>query len=128
MQNQCAEIKLRAERRGGELLKEQKRQPGETDRMIRSHGATISAAEPKLEELGINKSQSSRWQQIADVPCVCLTWQNDTIPVGSVYILRARGVPWGFGLSLEWGFGLVRWVRWRLGWVLRWLICAIKDR
>jgi len=68
MQNQCAEIKLRAERRAGELLKEQAREPGQTDKTIRSHGATISAAMPKLEDIGINKSQSSRWQQIADVP------------------------------------------------------------
>ncbi len=64
-QNLCAEIKLRAERRAGEMLKEQKREPGQTDKTIRSHGATISAAFPKLEDIGINKSQSSRWQQIA---------------------------------------------------------------
>ena len=67
MQNQCAEIKIRAERRGGELLKDTARDQGETDKTIRSHDVTLSPP-PKLEELGISKNQSHRWQQIADVP------------------------------------------------------------
>jgi len=66
MQNQCAEIKIRAERRGGELIEEQGRKPGETDKSIMSHDVTLS--KPKLEELGIDRKQSSRWQQIASIP------------------------------------------------------------
>lgn len=63
MQNQCAEIKLRAERRVGELLGSTPRQrPGEYQR---SHDATVAAS---LANLGINKSQSARWQALARLP------------------------------------------------------------
>lgn len=66
MQNQCAEIKLRAERRAGEILREQENQkPGEHWKKKRSHDATVT---PKLSDLGITKSQSSRWQESAEVP------------------------------------------------------------
>ena len=64
MQNMCAEIKLRAERRAGELLKEQDKNPGQLYR-----GCTMQPRgeePPKLSDIGINKWQSSRWQRIAD--------------------------------------------------------------
>jgi len=60
MQNQCAEIKLRAERRAGEILKDTIQHGGDRRSETRSHDAT-------LKDSGINKSQSSRWQKIADV-------------------------------------------------------------
>ena len=66
MQNLCAEIRLRSERRGGELLKEQDKNRGAAEpgtnrgTATRSQGETTSP--PKLSDLGINKSQSSRWQ------------------------------------------------------------------
>lgn len=66
MQNMCAEIKLRAERRAGALLLEQKRNQGETDKAIMSQPVTLSR--PKLVDLGISRMQSSRWQQEAAVP------------------------------------------------------------
>lgn len=68
MQNLCAEIKLRAERRAGELLKKQDKNEGGRPPENQSHRATGSSKPPTLEEVGINKSQSSRWQQIADLP------------------------------------------------------------
>lgn len=61
MQNQCAEIKLRAERRAGEMLREMDVSKGRPEKM--SHDATF-----KLDDLGINRTQSSRWQQIAQIP------------------------------------------------------------
>jgi N6-adenosine-specific RNA methylase IME4 len=67
MQNMIAEIKIRAERRAGELLKEQKRDQGETDKKIMSDDSTLSS-KPKLDEIGISKNQSSSWQKIADIP------------------------------------------------------------
>jgi hypothetical protein len=63
---QSAEIRERAERRTGELLIEM-RETGERDaglggdRKSRSHDATVIAP-PKLVDLGITKTQSSRWQ------------------------------------------------------------------
>ena len=49
-----AEMK-RAERRAGEMLAEMELQGG--DRKSKSHDVTL-----KLDDLGINKKQSSRWQ------------------------------------------------------------------
>ncbi len=59
MERQCAEIRLRAERRIGELLA-QTVKPGNPQL---SHDATIG-----LSELGITRSQSSRWQLAATLP------------------------------------------------------------
>ena len=61
MQNYCAEIKLRAERKAGEILAANGRKPGDTDKSIRSHDAT-TLPPPKLSDLGITKSDSSRRQ------------------------------------------------------------------
>jgi hypothetical protein len=61
MQNQCAEIKIRAERRIGEMLGETIEHGG--DRKSKSHDATL-----KLSDLGITKSDSSRCQAIAAIP------------------------------------------------------------
>lgn len=59
IQNQVAEIKLRAEKRIGELLKTDIKQGG--DRTARSQVVT-------LKDLGIDKMQSHRWQQVASLP------------------------------------------------------------
>ena len=57
------EIKLRAERRAGQILKEtEKQKPGDYKR---SKATTVP---PTLKEIGITKDQSSKWQRIADIP------------------------------------------------------------
>jgi protein gp37 len=61
MQQHCAEIKIRAERRAWELLAEQSLNGG--DRKSESHDGRV-----KLGDLGIDKHQSSRWQTIAVLP------------------------------------------------------------
>jgi hypothetical protein len=66
MQNDVAEIKLRAERRAGEMLGEMDKQDGGDAMRPRSHDAT--EVPPTLSALGISRSQSSRWQSMADVP------------------------------------------------------------
>lgn len=65
MQNDCAEIKIRAERRAGELLKQNGRKKGETNKKIMCHDGTLS---PTLKELCIDPKQSMRWQVIAGIP------------------------------------------------------------
>ena len=70
-QNDMAEIKLRAERRLGELLADQKakgdrRSTGGRPPKNRSHAATDSA--PTLKDLGIEKTAASRWQELAKIP------------------------------------------------------------
>ena len=65
MQNQCAEIKLRAERRVGEMLDEMEKNPGGRPKENLSHDCTGLS---KLSDLGITRNQSSNWQRIASIP------------------------------------------------------------
>ena len=64
-QNDYAEIKIRAERRAGQLLQESGRKKGETNKSIICHEGIWS---PTLKELGIEAKQSMRWQTIAGIP------------------------------------------------------------
>jgi site-specific DNA-methyltransferase (adenine-specific) len=72
LQNQAAEIKLRAERKAGTLLTEMEKAKGGGDgsnqyrKSNRSHEVTSSS--PTLADIGITKMQSSRWQQVASIP------------------------------------------------------------
>lgn len=72
LQNQAAEIRLRAERRAGQLLLEMEKNPGtrgegrprkDGTKSRRSSGTT--AYPPKLEDIGVSKDQSSKWQRLA---------------------------------------------------------------
>ena len=65
MQNQCAEIKIRAERKAGEMLAETELDKG--GRPSENHLHDVSGL-PKLKELGIAEIQSHRWQKIASIP------------------------------------------------------------
>lgn len=65
-------IRLRAERRCGELLRESPKNPGAKGnpkgrggKIVRSNDKT---AQPTLGELGISKQQSSDWQKLAAIP------------------------------------------------------------
>lgn len=73
MQNACAEIKIRAERRAGELLKEMPKNGGTRGQLNGrdSSGGNIVLPpenEPTLSDIGLTKMQSSRFQSIADIP------------------------------------------------------------
>ena len=63
---QATEIRMRAERRAGELLidmgQRKQREAKGGDRKSKSQVATLI---PKLSDFGINKTQSSRWQRLA---------------------------------------------------------------
>jgi hypothetical protein len=72
LQNQAAEIRIRAERRAGQLLLDMEKNPGtrgagrprkDGSRITQSRAST--AKTPKLEEIGITKDQSSKWQRLA---------------------------------------------------------------
>jgi hypothetical protein len=64
----ATEIRMRAERRAGELLAEMAKNKGEAGPgRGKAGGKTKPAfnAPPKLSDLGIGKTQSSRWQRLA---------------------------------------------------------------
>lgn len=61
IQFEISVIKLRAERKAGQLLKEVELNKGAA---TRSHDGTTQ----KLSDFDINKNQSSRWQSMADIP------------------------------------------------------------
>jgi hypothetical protein len=67
-ERQACEIRLRAERKAGQLLKQRKKNKGGGDRRSdhRSKGATGDAS--TLSDLGISKDQSSQWQRLAEAP------------------------------------------------------------
>jgi N6-adenosine-specific RNA methylase IME4 len=68
---QATEIKLRAERRAGELLLEIKKNKGAAaggEKEGPRGRFTLPRDEtPKLSDLGVTKTQSSRWQKLADL-------------------------------------------------------------
>ena len=62
-----AEIKIRAKRKAGELLKAMPKNEGgkPEQESYRSHDATTKTT-PTLSAIGLTKSQSSRFQQVAE--------------------------------------------------------------
>jgi ParB family chromosome partitioning protein len=64
--NAAAEIKLRAERKAGEMLAAIEKRDGGDAARARSQAAT--ELPPSLDDLGLTKDQSSRWQREAKVP------------------------------------------------------------
>lgn len=65
------EIRVRAERRCGELLAEMEKAKGAPGPGRGKAGSTVRPPftdAPTLADLGISKTQSSRWQQLAEVP------------------------------------------------------------
>jgi N6-adenosine-specific RNA methylase IME4 len=66
----ATEIRLRAERRAGELLREMKdrgeRQTGDNRQNLRG-SRVATPVTPRLSDLGVTKSQSSKWQRFADL-------------------------------------------------------------
>ena len=86
MQNKCAEIKIRAERRAGELLKEGQEKgeiltqdSGRPQKVL--HDAIHNNQPKTLRELGIEPTQSHRFQTLADMPEeeFCFTFLKGTI-------------------------------------------------
>lgn len=100
----ATEIRVRAQRKAGEMLaqaaEQGMRDPGGRSREIESQRATQSM--PTLAEIGITKSQSSRYQQLAAMPAehfetAVATAKATAGEVTTAFMLReaskARGVP-----------------------------------
>jgi hypothetical protein len=72
LQNQAAEIRIRAERRAGQLLLDMEKNPGTRGEGrpckngIKSRRSSRTTAyPPTLDEIGISKDQSCKWQRLA---------------------------------------------------------------
>jgi hypothetical protein len=65
-ERQACEIRLRAERRAGELLKDLQKAVGGRPAKTGSSARPVSQA--SLKGIGISKDQSSKWQRLANVP------------------------------------------------------------
>ncbi len=65
---QATEIRMRAERRAGELLREMEKNKGAVLGKTGRKGQPVLDTKPKLSDLGVSKTQSSRWQALAAIP------------------------------------------------------------
>jgi hypothetical protein len=70
----ATELRLRAETRAGELLAEMEKNKGGGEVGVGRRGNNAVApsdripSPPKLSDIGVSKTQSSRWQQLAALP------------------------------------------------------------
>jgi len=72
-EQQCREIRLRAERRTGELIRQQQEAGdlatrGDFHGNQHAPGVSSETTHQTLSGLGISRDQSSKWQQLADIP------------------------------------------------------------
>jgi hypothetical protein len=72
MINFASEIKLRAERKAGEMLRDMEKNAGGGDRKseeYQNHRSDNTTGDTDtLSDIGVTKDQSSKWQRIANIP------------------------------------------------------------
>jgi hypothetical protein len=66
-ESKAAKIRIRAERRAGQLLKEAK-QAGQLRGKMDGKSKVSGEPTPKLEDLGITREQAADWQKLAAIP------------------------------------------------------------
>lgn len=90
LERKAAHARVRAERRAGELLKDSEKAKGNQHvNSAKSNDTTEQV--PTLSQIGITKDQSSKWQQLANVPEDEFEKALETSPTPSAHsILKAR--------------------------------------
>lgn len=92
LERKAAHARVRAERRAGDLLKEQEKAKGTLKQGPTLPQSSSSTTEPPtLAEMGITKDQSSKWQQLANVPEAEFEKALEASPTPSAHsILKSR--------------------------------------
>jgi hypothetical protein len=67
-ERQCCEVRLRAERKAGQLLAKMDKAKGGARKGVGRRGGMPSDGPTPLSALGITRDQASQWQKLADVP------------------------------------------------------------
>jgi hypothetical protein len=65
---QAIQIRVRAERKAGELLKEIPTAQGQRTDLVPPRDEVLAPKQKALSDLNISKQQASEWQKLADVP------------------------------------------------------------
>ena len=68
MQNYCAEMKIRAQRKGGKLITNLERLPGKRSDLTSSRACRSSTKAEELKKAGMKTGVANRWEKIASVP------------------------------------------------------------
>ena len=84
-ERRACEIRLRAERKAGRLLRKSKKAKGKrTDLVVQDDQVNGTTSDAKtLSEMGITKDQSSKWQKLTSIPEYIL-WRRKSLELLSV--------------------------------------------
>ena len=99
-ERQAAEIRIRAERRWGQIYREAEKAKGAKEpgtkrgKVTRSPGTTAS-----LEDLGVSKNQSSRWQKFAESSDK--QFETALNKAGSMGVPTSAGVMRNLGVTID---------------------------
>jgi MT-A70 len=89
----ATEIRMRAERRAGELLRELEKNQGAVPGKTGRKGKPVLDGRPKLADLGVTKTQSSRWQRFAALDPAAFEQRVVTRANVETVLLAKRGSP-----------------------------------
>jgi hypothetical protein len=71
LMNYAADINMRAQIRGGELLMQMAERGERQKTGMNQHGSSSVERLPALSDLGVTKTESSRWQRLASLSAAC---------------------------------------------------------
>ena len=91
MESKAARARVRAERRAGELLRDMEKAKGKRTDLV-ERGDYVDER-PTLDDMGITKDQSSKWQQLSRVPEDEFEKHLEESPTPSAHSLLKKAKP-----------------------------------